>query len=810
MALPILIDLISEDSIDYAWLFSSSFSEVLQWRAKESFTDRTTDLFNMIPSYGFHNESIDILLTLSTEPEHPWNADFLDKNLKRMKLAERDAFWSTHIAISDWEEDDGQGESVCRTLIDWSLLVNLNEVEIERLRLTAITLLWMTSTSNRKVRDQSTKSLARILSHSPQLIPELIMNYSSLDDLYLVERLYAAIYGAVSNIENENTIRDIGLIVFENVFKGGEPIPHILLRDYARGILELAYSKCLLPTEINPDVFRPPYKSDWPIGNPSKEEIDRIVGDEFSSAIKSSVIGFLGDFGKYTMGCIHDWSPTPLSDSKPESSYDIHLKFAETLSADHKRRYKAHLNNKMYKNKNEHFDLEKFLESIKLASESTEEDAEVAQETNDWEILKDEIMTSLDESEKEYFRWVNGLGISDRPAKFSRKLAQRWVCKRAYELGWKPELFEEFERAYANNHDRSTATIERIGKKYQWIAFHEILARMSDNLFWVDRGYSDVDDSQFWGPWQNHLRDLDPTLWLRETNDSGWDEHKNSWWQPFTFPFTIDNLQHQKTWLWNREIIPSFEELLERKNPLDNKKWTVLRGFSKWSKKPENDEDKLPSQDAWFRINTCIVPKNNVDSIKKELTGENLCDPHISSPNSTGHQKYLKEYPWHPSYQEINGWVEPNSPGNFNEVININHLVPTNEYEWEASSTDKSLNNSISIYLPNKLLVNDLGLSLKQDEYGEWIDSKGNLAFVDPSINEIGPSYALMRSDLLENWLEEKNLQLIWLIGGEKQLFTSMASKFFGRLVYSGIYTTTDTGIGGSTWFIEEHGETED
>lgn len=804
------IDFISEDSIDYEWLFSSSFSEVLQWRAKESFTDRTIELLNLIQGYGFYNEAIDKLLTLSTEPEHPWNADFLDANLKPMNLAERDAFWSTHIAISDREEDDGQAESVCRTLIDWSLFANLNEVETERLRLTAITLLWMTTTSNRKVRDQSTKSLARILSNSPQLISELIMNYSNLNDLYLVERLYSAIYGAVSNIKNENIIRDIALSVYENIFKDGKPIPHILLRDYARGILELAYSKDLLSTEINPDVFRPPYKSDWPIENPSKEEINRIVGDEFSSAIKSSVIGFLGDFGKYTMGCIHDWSPTPLSDSKPESSYEIHLKFAGTLSADLQRRYKSLLDKKMQKSRNEHFDLEEYLDSIKITSKSVEEDAGGNQEIDEWKVLKEEIMNSLEENDKEHFRWVSGLGIDDRPAKFSRKLAQRWVCKRAYELGWEKELFEDFERTYANNHDRSTATIERIGKKYQWIAFHEILARMSDNLFWVDRRYSDIDDSQFWGPWQNHLRDLDPTLWIRETNDSGWDEHKSSWWQPFTFPFVDDNLQQQKSWLWNKEIIPSFEELLERTNPIDNKKWTVLRGFSKWSKKPENDEDNLPSQDAWFRINSIVISKDDIDKVENELKGKSLCDPHISSPNSTGHQRYLKEYPWHPCYQEMNDWVEPDSPNYFNEAVNVKHLVPTNEYEWEASSTDKSLNNSISIYLPNKHLINELDLSLKQDEYGEWIDSKGNLAFIDPSIKELGPSYALIRSDLLNKWLEENNLQLLWLIGGEKQLYTSMANKFYGYLECSGIYTATDKGIDGSMWFVEEPGDNEE
>ncbi|MBM6616639.1 NACHT domain-containing protein [Bacillus suaedaesalsae] len=800
------IDFVSEDSINYEWLFSTSFSDVLQWRAKESFTERTIELLNMIHSYGFHNESIDKLLSLSTEPEHPWNADFLDRNLKNMKLAERDAFWSTHIAVSDWEEDENQAESVVRTIIDWSLLVNLNEVEIERLRLTAITLLWMTTTSNRKVRDQSTKSLARILSFSPQLIPNLIKTYNNTDDPYLVERLYAAIYGAVCNIDSGRVIKELAQSVFENVFEHGQPYPHILMRDYARGVLEIAYNKGLLPSEISPELFRPPYNSKWPINDPSKEEINQLIGDEFSSAIKSSVTGFLGDFGKYTMGSIHNWSPTALSEAKPESSYDIHLKFAKTLPDEMKDRYIAHINRKLDATNNEKFNLEEFLASIwneKL--ENNEEDT-----VDEWEVLKEEIKAILDDDQKEYFRWVSGLVINDRPAKFSRKWAQRWVCKRAYELGWDPSLFADFERMYSKNYDRSPSRIERIGKKYQWIAFHELLSMMSDNLYWIDRGFSDVDDSMFWGPWQDHLRDLDPTLWLRETGDSGWDEFENSWWQPFTFPFVDDDLQNQKAWLWDTTIVPPFKDLIELTDPFDNKNWMVLRGFSKWSKKPEKDEDKIPSQDGWFRINTCIVHKNDSDNLIKELTGKNLCDPDISSPSSTGHQGFIREYPWHPCYKEMTDWIDPITDANWQELINVKYLVPINTYDWESGSTDKSLNKSISIYLPNKHLISELGLSLKRNEYGEWLDKNGDLAFLDPSTKIIGPSYALIRSELLKDWLDTNNFQLIWLIGGEKQLFTSMASSFFGRLVYSGIYTLTDKGIDGKMWFMKEQGDSED
>ena len=98
-----------------------------------------------------------------------------------------------------------------------------------------------------------------MLSRYPALLPDLLSEFNSINDLYLVERLYAVTYGVICNITDPQVISRIAVLVFEFVFKDGKPIPHILLRDYARGILELALHKKLLPDDINTDLFRPPY-----------------------------------------------------------------------------------------------------------------------------------------------------------------------------------------------------------------------------------------------------------------------------------------------------------------------------------------------------------------------------------------------------------------------------------------------------------------------------------------------------------------------------------------------------------------------
>ena len=61
------------------------------------------------------------------------------------------------------------------------------------------------------------------------------------------------------------------------------------------------------------------------------------------------------------------------------------------------------------------------------------------------------------------------------------------------------------------------------------------------------------------------------------------------------------------------------------------------------------------------------------------------------------------------------------------------------------------------------------------------------MLFADSHLVENGPSYALIESQQLDEWLTSEGLAILWLIGGEKQLFSYDSSKFYGRLTFSGM-----------------------
>ncbi len=435
-------------------------------------------------------------------------------------------------------------------------------------------------------------------------------------------------------------ITEIARKVYEKVFSAGHPIPHILLRDYARSTLEYVLYRSLLPIHIKPQSFRPPYKSEWPIENPTQAELEKLEGDRFSSDIKSSLMGFPGDFGNYTMGCVHDWSPTPLSEECPETWFELQVRFAHTLGDDLKQRYLNYLNeiNNAHVDKDISALISRLEEFDNDELKQTVEEERNAEELR-WDTLKKEIEESIDDEGREYFQWVSAPSGNDRPAFFSKKWGQRWVCKRAYELGWKKELFEDFELQCSRGHGRGSDFMERIGKKYQWIAFHQLLAHLSDNVHWIDRGYSDVDDSRYFGPWQSWNRDIDPSHWLRKTARK---YEGQQWWQPYMFPFVEDNLDEQLRWLWSEDIVPPFEEIIQVINPKDDSHWTVLRGFADQSKPPLFDKESIPKQNGWFRINSVIIAKKDCKKLVRTINGKNLCDPHLTSIGTTGHQVFFQ------------------------------------------------------------------------------------------------------------------------------------------------------------------------
>jgi len=61
----------------------------------------------------------------------------------------------------------------------------------------------------------------------------------------------------LGHASSDEGLEELALWVYREVFEDGRPPAHILLRDYARGIIELA-ARCGLDLEIDMERVRPP------------------------------------------------------------------------------------------------------------------------------------------------------------------------------------------------------------------------------------------------------------------------------------------------------------------------------------------------------------------------------------------------------------------------------------------------------------------------------------------------------------------------------------------------------------------------
>ena len=734
---------------------------------------------------------VNVLIALSTEPNHPWNAEMLHRNLISKSMPERDKFWSIPIAVSDYKDYETGEETNLRALIDWAYFSNLKEVENERIRLCLIALIWVTSTSNRFIRDQATKSAIRLLSNRPELTIELLDKFKDVNDLYIVERLYAIAYGSLSNHEDERILIEVVHWIWLNEFKDRSPKPHLLLRDYARGIMEYGSFRNLLPNNIKIEYCRPPYLSNWSFEPISREDLEKHLGKEYSS-IKSSVLN--GDFGRYTMSTVTHWSSSPIKSESTENVFELQKEFGRNnLEGDLQKDFLDYIESK-YENDIQPPDFQINLVSFNYSKHEVNEPSEL-------DILKERINEVLNNKTKEYFKWLMTFNRSTEIAPFNLTWAQNWVCKRAFELGWTEELFDEFERNDIGYHGRMEHRVERIGKKYQWIALFEFLAFLSDNFKFKDPGYTDADYSQYYGPWQLSKRDMDPTFLPHNVNGIHWNEKEiTTWWQKFDFNLQGGGLEDLTSWLWSQDNLPNFKDSLIVKDS-ENEEWLVLNTFVNWKyDAEENLKDEIPSQDVWYRINSCIIQKNQVSKFKSEIGKRQLVSPDILKPSLIS-EAFLREYPWHPIYKDM---IEYKIEFEYDNEWNMSYHVPVNKYDWEKDGKDFSIDESVSLFLPSRKIINGLGLTPDLKNVSQWLNKAQKIVFFDPSIKEKGNSCALIHKDSFFNWLEENDLQLIWLIGGEKQLFTYMATKFYGRLIYSGFYTLDIEGISEKMWFDRE------
>jgi hypothetical protein len=777
---------------DYS-VVRDAFIQSLIWRDPSSITEATRQYINshIVQHEDSRNLLLDAFLTVASNSNHPYNADFLHQRLKRDSMPDRDVWWSIFLHFQY-----GQHESVDR-LLDWAWTAeDKSHIDDEAIRLCAIALAWFLTTSNRFLRDRATKALVSLLTPRIHILRQVISEFLDVDDWYVLERLYAVAYGCAMRSTDEAAIAKLAQDVYSWVFQNSAPIPHILLRDYARAVIELALSRNIL-LQIDVARIRPPYKSEWLSHIPSDDELkiytdqaekvlkEHNYGDSPSLnqwrsvfTIKHSVLSW-GDFARYVIGTnssSFSWSSRRLDE--PPTQKEIYESFLESLTVKQERawnRYRTVINNVDYyrqlsvEERIKEFEREYTEQELEEAIAETEQSLRKALGKNKTQVFEEFVRSYSEDSKENEYR-------------FDLSIAQRWIFWRVFDLGWTVKRFGWFD-SRLDSHERAANKAERIGKKYQWLAYHEFLARVSDNFKFRKDEWNLADKEGFVGPWQGYERDIDPSCLLKSTKRGDWDRQNRPWW--FAIPYDSWN-QHSSNvnWLQDKEDLPAIEPIIDIVNPKDGSRWLALENHSSWDEPVQMGEERLPKRQIWYMIKSYLVQKEDIDCIYDWAVQQNFMGRWMPESHEL-FQVFLGEFFWSPAFKYHNisyfshdGWTDGGD-----HKIPKKVLVTTDQYMQESSGFDCSVDESYNIYLPAQLIADRMKLRWNGVE-GCFSDRAGRLIAFDPSVREVGPMACLINREALLEFLDQNGYDILWTFLGEKIILNG--NPLHARLELSG------------------------
>ncbi|SHL44860.1 hypothetical protein SAMN05518668_10170 [Sphingobium sp. YR657] len=740
------------------WSVEDAFVDSIRWRSPAAFSERTLELLNRLSR---HQEDITALLVeLAVVEDHPWNVELLHRNLISRTIAERDAFWT--VAINAAHDDPGH--PLVR-LTDWSLNSGVGQASDATLGLSLATLAWSCASTSARIRDTASKAILSILATRPELAGPLFERFTSCDDPYVVERLYAALYGAALRTLDPAILSTFANVAWSNCFEVGAPV-HLLARDYARGTIELAVSAGSCDPSVDLVRCRPPYGSTTPSFSVTKARVDARGERVGAHSILSSCYNGLADFGRYVLeGRVHRFSEARLSGPRPITAdesgeaffkevvagrSDIESAFSELRTAYAERRVS--------------FDRDSFKVIVPPADRRRIASATAT------------LLALLTPAQRKRYAaeanaWVTGGGSHEwiipgkgKGAEFGAQKCKVWVANRALSFGWTADLFPG-DRYLSGKSERG-GRIERIGKKYQRIAMMELLARLADN-FWMKPQwgsgaaiYDNPLDVEF-------TRDLEPSVMPADQETTTRTD------LPQVPPLVCEPLPVERRGDWVADPdLPGSRLALAICPDLGEPGWLTLYRYAGHDIDAERDDRHLDApwlqSDFHFLAPVLLSPDDKARLIKDAVA--DAYDFHEWLPGQTTDGPYLGELARRDTWRD-EPWMTLDAR-RVGKSCSYRAIRPTANFVWE-SHLDGSLPNGFSRHVPIPWLINGMGLTADTNNLGVFLDAKGAPTIVTGSAEGgARSSYVLVRRDPFLELARKNDFEPIWTVIGERRATT--------------------------------------
>ena len=739
------------------WAIHESFAESVRWRDHAAFTDRTKELLNLL--HYSHVDAHEILLQVSISSDHPWNAELLHQILEKQTQPDRDAFWA------DWLNFLDENNSSVDVIIEWCRVGQTPNSHPENQKLAGIVLCWFFTSSNRIIRDNATKALANLFLANRAIFLELLRRFAKVDDLYVLERLLAAAFASCCLDPDTKRLETYAEVVFDNVFASGCPPFGLLLRDYALGIIEIAEYHNSLPENVNYVLCKPPYKSANFRLSVTEEQLEKVAEKAGDTKILHSVTSYMKDFSIYTIEPrINRFLNIPLSKSVKPTPSQRAQSFEDDVVRDHRERIEAYERLKHASNPYSSGLWSKSFRAKPKKPTETEVKAWIKNITD----AEKAFFALMEEDEVERFREDAASFLYERTHSgpelriFDLKAAKRWIAKRSYDYGWTQKRFGN-DKNQIGSYSRSRPQVERIGKKYQWLALGELLSKIADN-YWMKGEYGMVPK-----PYANPLdigfvRDIDPTILAEKENHGDVAKSQKSW--PFVPCIELEEVGETELPGWPFREDPALKlKSLPMRRDDKGTQWLVLYEHQSRTEKYPGDV----AMDHGLRIQqirylaTVLVRTSDAKNIASNFKSNG--ETHIShwAIIDEINNGFLFEAPWRKTW-DAEKWRFYSSE--LPDGIPYAQLVTW--YLWE-SNLDAALPDGFRSHLPTAWLANELKLKPDINNAGLWLNDAGEIVFQELKGEEDG-SVAILRMDVADQ-VADKDCTFLSVLISERSVW---------------------------------------
>ncbi len=704
------------ESTDDRWQVFSRYIDSFQWRDGRYIS--TEHFKGLLKKYPCRPEDLwPMLIGNSVKISNPFNADFLHHFLMQYKLNKRDFLWTTYInKLTVYDAD-----RLVQLIQMYDKGEKLEVKSRKQLELLLTLFGWLLSSSNRWLRDYTSKAMIEILKDHFQLCQVILEKFKKVDDPYITQRLYGIVFGACCKRVNENEFQILAEYIYNTVFNQEKVYPDILLRDYTRLIIErFLYENPEYTGIIVRKKIIPPYNSE-----PIPEIEDQgYLKRKYEGAMlwlmhsmRFEGMGTYGDFGRYVF-------QRALSsfevDDKKMFNYAVYyiqdeLGYSEEYFGEHDQHCGSYSRNQTIK---------------------------------------------VERIGKKY-QWITMYNMLARISDHCR-MVERWNYPAKEEVQFEG-AWEPYIRDFDPTLNRSFM-ICNIAPKFD--VLDDFLSKGRTENKVVD--ISTEDKEKVWletkGVFLDELKD---TLILTEQNGTKWiclTKYCDTGRKDLNVGKTL-------VWSWLYAYFVSPEQADEFSQCARKGISIITEDTASHHQTYSVFNREYPWSPSCHEFNEYAWIDAQIKTGEYEMVSETVQVPDLSKIEAAlrKYQSLIEDEDWDGEEEfeipEIEYKEEIRKREIEKKIGKILHA--TTELLWEEEY-DATKEESISRSLPCAQLIEMMDLR-QQTEDGFYYDNSGNLAAFDTDLTQ-NINSVVVRKDILDSFLAKMNMKLIWLVDAEKEI----------------------------------------